>query len=301
MVSERSPECVVSEGYPSITSDEHLTWILIWVLLDVGDELHDGTSHEVRFIDLVSVTDGGHVFLEGQRHPQAGLVRVFGHRHFLSSFWILAIIRLTVSRIRFSFDLLVRGLFVRPHKGLVSGSCWLFFIGFTPVQQSLQEYLGVLVDDPVRWISSNILKGIPDGIGLNWMSWGSDFWTYWTYYRNSMSILSPVTSETYPIRETIPTKCYHAYGHQVGWAIRYPLHSHHRGLPNPCEVFLYLNCGHDMKPIGWWSYRVRVKSSLVLLEMFSHPIQLWCSPIPICKVHWGNPSSGLGNLSCPSI
>ena len=49
------------------------------------------------------------------------------------------------------------------------------------------------------------------------------------------------------------------------------------GLRNPCEVFLYLNCGHDMKPIGWWSYRVRVKSSLVLLAIFSHPVQLWCS------------------------
>jgi hypothetical protein len=135
--------------------------------LDVGDELYDGASHEVRFVDLVSVTDGGHIFLEGQWHPQAGLVGVFGHRHFLSSFWILVIIRLTVSRIRFSFDLLDRGFFVRPHKGLSSGSCWSFFIGYSPVQQSLQEYLGGLVHDPVRWISSNTLKGSPDGIGLN--------------------------------------------------------------------------------------------------------------------------------------
>ena len=59
-------------------------------------------------------------------------------------------IRVTVSRIRSSFGLLVRGIFFRPHSVLVSGSCWLFFIGFTPVQQSLQEYLGILVDDPVR-------------------------------------------------------------------------------------------------------------------------------------------------------
>ena len=67
---------------------------------------------------------------------------------------------------------------------------------------------------------------------------------------------------------------------------------------NPSEFFLYLNCGHDMKPIEWWSYRVRVKSSLVLLEIFSHPVQLWCSPIPIRIVNWRNPSSGLGNLKC---
>jgi len=73
------------------------------------------------------------------------------------------------------------------------------------------------------------------------------------------------------------------------------------GFPNPCEFFLYLNCGHDMKPIGWWSYRVRVKSSLVLLEMFSHPVQLWCRRIPIRIVYWEHPSSCLGNLKCPSI
>ena len=42
-------------------------------------------------------------------------------------------------------------------------------------------------------------------------------------------------------------------------------------LWNPSEFFLYFNYGHDMKPIAWWSYRVRVKSSLVLLEMFKHP------------------------------
>ena len=47
------------------------------------------------------------------------------------------------------------------------------------------------------------------------------------YKGNSMSILSPVTPETYPIRETLQTKCYHAYGHQVGWVIRYPIHSLH--------------------------------------------------------------------------
>ena len=83
---------------------------------------------------------------------------MFRHRQFLSSFWILEITRFTVSSIRSSFDLLVRGLDFRPHRGLRSGSDWLFFIGFTPVQQSLQEYLGVLVNDPVRCNLENILK-----------------------------------------------------------------------------------------------------------------------------------------------
>ena len=56
---------VMSEGCPSVTSEKHMTRGLIGVLLDVSDELHDGTSHEVTLIDLVSVTYGGHVFLEG--------------------------------------------------------------------------------------------------------------------------------------------------------------------------------------------------------------------------------------------
>ena len=84
---------------------------------------------------------------------------MFGHRQFLSSFWILVTIRVTVSSILSSLGLLVRGVFFRPHMVLASGFDWSFFIGFTPVQQSLQEYLGVLVNDPVRWISRDILKG----------------------------------------------------------------------------------------------------------------------------------------------
>ena len=127
--------------------------------MDVGNELHNGTSHEVTLINSISVTDGGHIFLEGQRHPQAGLIWMFGHRQFLSSFWILVISLFTVSSIRSSLGLLVRGIFVRPHRGLVSGFDWSFFIGFTPVKQSSQEYLGVLVGDPVRCNLENILKG----------------------------------------------------------------------------------------------------------------------------------------------
>ena len=50
-------------------SEKHMTRGLIGVLLDVGDELRDGTSHEITLVNLVSITDGGHIFLEGQRHP----------------------------------------------------------------------------------------------------------------------------------------------------------------------------------------------------------------------------------------
>jgi hypothetical protein len=150
---------VMSEGCPSVTSEKHMTWGLIGVSLDVSDELHNGTSHEVTLIDSISVTDGGHVLFEGQRHPQAGLIWMFGHRQFLSSFWILEITRSTVSIIRSSLGLWVRGIFFRLHKVLMSGFDWLFFMRFTPVQQSLQEYLGVLVNDSFRWILRNILKG----------------------------------------------------------------------------------------------------------------------------------------------
>ena len=76
------------------------------------------------------------------------------------------ITRFTVSSILSSLGLLGRGSFFRPHKDLESGSRWSFFIGSSPVQQSLQEYLGVLVGYPVRWISENTLKGSPDGVGL---------------------------------------------------------------------------------------------------------------------------------------
>ena len=140
----------------------YMTWGLIWVLLNVCDELHNGTFREVTLIDSISVTDGGHVFLGGQRHSKASLAGMFDHRQFLSSFWILEITRFTISSIRSSLGLWVSGIFFRPHRGLMSGFDWLFFMRFTPVQQSLREYLGVLVIDPVRWISRDILKWSPD-------------------------------------------------------------------------------------------------------------------------------------------
>ena len=116
---------------------------------------------------MILVTDGGHLVLEDFWKSETGLVWMFLHRCFLSSFWILEITRFTVSSILSSLGLLIRGSFFRPHKDLRSGSCWSFFIGSSPVQQSLQEYLGVLVGYPVRWISGNILKESPDGVGLS--------------------------------------------------------------------------------------------------------------------------------------
>ena len=68
----------------------------------------------------------------------------------------------TVSSIRSSFGLLDGVLFWSPNSILSLGFCWSFFIGFTPVQQSLQEYLGLLVDDSVEWILENIPKRNPD-------------------------------------------------------------------------------------------------------------------------------------------
>ena len=70
---------------------------------------------------------------------------MFDHRHFSFSVCILVIIRFTVSRILSSLGLLDGVLFLSPNRVLSLGFWWSFFIGFTPVQQSLQEYLGVLV------------------------------------------------------------------------------------------------------------------------------------------------------------
>ena len=93
---------------------------------------------------------------------------MFLHRHFLSSFCIRETSRLPVSRILSSLGLLDGVLFLSPDRVLSLGFCWSFFIGFTPVQQSLQEYLGVLVgilwnlnDSPVAPVSSG-LKGVLD-------------------------------------------------------------------------------------------------------------------------------------------
>jgi len=64
------------------------------------------------------------------------------------------------SRILSLLGLITGVLFLSPNRVLSLGFCWSFFIGFTPVQQSLQEYLGGLVGylmKPSRW-SSGIHK-----------------------------------------------------------------------------------------------------------------------------------------------
>ena len=72
----------------SFQSDEHQLPIILWVRIDGLDELGYRTSHQVGLIDLVVVTDGGHFVLEEGRESKTGLVVVFLHMHFLSSFWI---------------------------------------------------------------------------------------------------------------------------------------------------------------------------------------------------------------------
>ena len=81
---------------------------------------------------------------------------MFSHRHLSFVVCIRVIIRFTVSSIRSSFGLLDGVFFLSPNRVLSLGFCWSFFIGFTPVQQSLQEYLGVSVGypkKPARWVS----------------------------------------------------------------------------------------------------------------------------------------------------
>ena len=89
----------MSEGYPRDTkinytqgvsdvSDKQQLPIIRWVRIDGLNELDNCFSHQVGLVNVIFVTNGGHFVLEGQRHPQAGLVWVFDHMHFLSSFWI---------------------------------------------------------------------------------------------------------------------------------------------------------------------------------------------------------------------
>ena len=138
--------------------------------------------------------------------------------------------------------------------------------------------------------------------GLSWLSWGSDFWTYWTRHREQHVHLESSDSwdicnqRNFSNQVLLRLRLESWVGNPISHSLT-PLGSY----PNPSEFFLYWNYGHDMKSIEWWSYRVRVKPSLVLLEIFSHPVQLWCVPIPIRIVNWRSPSSCLGNLSCPSI
>ena len=104
-------------------SDEHvLARFIVWIFLYRLNTLGNRTAHEIWLIDLVTITNRSHVFFEGQWHPQAGLVRVFNHKQFLSSFWILVTIRVTVSSIRSSLGLLFKDSFFRPHWVLVSCS-----------------------------------------------------------------------------------------------------------------------------------------------------------------------------------
>ena len=171
---------------------------------------------------------------------------MFGHRQFLSSFWIRWIIRFTVSIILSSFGLLVRGFLFKLHKVLVSGSCWSLFIWCTPVHQSLQEYLGVLV------VFSSVLKG-----NLSWLSWGSDFWTYWTLHREQYAETLESSDSWDICNQRNSSEISLKSESRVGNPISLSLSSVTLGYTQE-EFFLYLNYGHDMKPIGWWSYRVRV-------------------------------------------
>ena len=116
----------------SDASDKHQSPIILRVVSVSLNELTDCTSQKIRFIYSIFFTQDGHLVLEDLRHPQASLVGMFLHRHFLWSFWILETIRLTVSRMRFSFGLLDRDFFFKPNKVLKSEFRWFFGIRFTP-------------------------------------------------------------------------------------------------------------------------------------------------------------------------
>ena len=64
--------------YP-FQSHEHQFPIIRWVRIDGLNELDDCFSHQVGLIDLIVVTDGGHLVFEEGRESKTGLVVVFLH------------------------------------------------------------------------------------------------------------------------------------------------------------------------------------------------------------------------------
>ena len=113
---------------------------------------------------------------------------------------------------------------------------------------------------------------------------------------NSMPSLSPVTPETYAIRETILTKYYHVYGQRVGWVIRYPIHSAPLGSSKSMRVTSLLKLRSRYETDCIMVISCEGDFSLVLLAMFIHPIQLWCSRIPTPYSHFGKPIVWSGKL-----
>ena len=64
--------------YP-FQSHEHQFPIIRWVRIDGLNELDDCFTHQVGLIDLIVVTDGGHLVFEEGRESKTGLVVVFLH------------------------------------------------------------------------------------------------------------------------------------------------------------------------------------------------------------------------------
>ena len=123
---------VISEGYPSVTSDEHKSVVIIIGVRVCLNELSNSTSYKVWFINLILLTNDGHRVSQNFRHSQASLVRVFFHLYFLLSFWILDTIRFTVSRILSFLGLGDGILFLRPNRVLSLSVLLSLFIWFTP-------------------------------------------------------------------------------------------------------------------------------------------------------------------------
>ena len=63
----------------SFQSHEHQFPIILWVRIDGLNELDDCLPHEVRLVNVIFVTNGGHLVFEKGRESQAGLVVVFLH------------------------------------------------------------------------------------------------------------------------------------------------------------------------------------------------------------------------------
>ena len=60
-------------------SDEHQLPIVLRIVGVGLDELRDRTTHKVGLVDLIGVTDGGHLIFEDVWKSETGLVFIFLH------------------------------------------------------------------------------------------------------------------------------------------------------------------------------------------------------------------------------
>ena len=132
------------------------------------------------------------------------------------------------------------------------------------------------------------------------MSWGSDFWTYWTYSGTAYLLESSDL-----IRHIQPEK--------LTEPIVSPLKLGKWGGQSDIPFTHIIRVTKSIWVLPLLKLRSRYETDWMMViscegtspsscwKCLVTPVQLWCRRIPIRIVYWEHPSSCLGNLKCPSI